>query len=184
MFLSNNIVKQLIGLVLIAVLFEGCNNEVKTIKDDTKLQAPVVAEKSNDRERESSVDELFPEKTQEGSKEVKTDSKLQTPIVKNTDPDCVEFVALWAAGDIAERIGKDKKWVFLNYTVDLWDAAPKESEGNIVGKLRASSYARIIEKRGDDYKVESPVSQVQGWISSEHVKTTSWKNPKTRKLCK
>ena len=86
MILSNNLVKQLIGLVLIAVLFEGCN------------------------------------------------TKPQTPIV--------------------------------------------------VGKLRASSYARIIEKRGDDYKVESPVNQVQGWISSEHVKTTSWKNPKTRKLCK
>ena len=105
-------------------------------------------------------------------------------VAENVDPDCVEYVALWAAGDIAERIGKDKKWVFLNYTVDLWDIPPAEGEGNTVGKLRASSYARIIEKREDDYKVESPVNQVQGWISNEHVKTTSWKNPKTRKLCK
>ena len=105
-------------------------------------------------------------------------------VVENVDPDCVEYVALWAAGDIAERIGKDRKWVFLNYTVDLWDVPPAEGEGNTVGKLRASSYARIIEKREDDYKVESPVNQVQGWISNEHVKTTSWKNPKTRKLCK
>ena len=105
-------------------------------------------------------------------------------VAENVDPDCVEYVALWAAGDIAGRIGKDKKWVFLNYTVDLWDTPPAEQEGNTVGKLRASSYARIIEKREDDYKVESPVNQVQGWISSEHVKTTSWKNPKTRKLCK
>ena len=105
-------------------------------------------------------------------------------VVENVDPDCVEYVALWAAGDIAERIGKDRKWVFLNYTVDLWDVPPAEGEGNTVGKLRASSYARIIEKREDDYKVESPINQVQGWISKEHVKTTSWKNPKTRKLCK
>ena len=105
-------------------------------------------------------------------------------VVENVDPDCVEYVALWAAGDIAERIGKDRKWVFLNYTVDLWDVPPIEGEGNTVGKLRASSYARIIEKREDDYKVESPINQVQGWISNEHVKTTSWKNPKTRKLCK
>ena len=105
-------------------------------------------------------------------------------VAENVDPDCVEYVALWAAGDIAERIGKDRKWVFLNYTVDLWDVPPAEGEGNTVGKLRASSYARIIEKREDDYKVESPVNQVQGWISNEHVKTTSWKNPKTRKLCK
>ena len=105
-------------------------------------------------------------------------------VVENVDPDCVEYVALWAAGDISERLGKDKKWVFLNYTVDLWDTPPAEGEGNTVGKLRASSYARIIEKREDDYMVESPINQVQGWISNEHVKTTSWKNPKTRKLCK
>ena len=122
------------------------------------------------------------------NKDAKTDKlDVDQPIptvTENADPDCVEFVALWAAGDIAERIGKDKKWVFLNYTVDLWDTPPEESEGNVLGKLRASSYARIIEKRGDDYKVESPVNQVQGWISNEHVKTTSWKNPKTRKLCK
>ena len=122
------------------------------------------------------------------NKDAKTEiSDVDQPkptVTENADPDCVEFVALWAAGDIAERIGKDKKWVFLNYTVDLWDMPPAESEGNVVGKLRASSYARIIEKRGDDYKVESPVNQVQGWISNEHVKTTSWKNPKTRKLCK
>ena len=105
-------------------------------------------------------------------------------IVVNEDPDCVEFVALWAAGDIAEKLGKDKKWVFLNYTVDLWDVPPTYKSGNIIGNLRASSYARIISRIGDDYKVESPVGKVQGWISSEHVKTTSWKNPKTRKLCK
>ena len=105
-------------------------------------------------------------------------------VVENMDPDCVEFVALWPAGDIAEKIGKDKKWVFLNYTVDLWDKPPGDGVGSPVGKLRASSYSRIIEKKGDDYKVESPVNQVQGWISNEHVKTTSWKNPKTRKLCK
>ena len=118
-------------------------------------------------------------KTQESSSVEKAPA-----VTENVDPDCVEYVALWAAGDIAERIGKDRKWVFLNYTVDLWDTPPVDGEGNTVGKLRASSYARIIEKREDDYKVESPINQVQGWISNEHVKTTSWKNPKTRKLCK
>ena len=130
----------------IAVLFIGCNKDLKTQETSTVEKASTVAE--------------------------------------NVDPDCVEYVALWAAGDISERIGKDKKWVFLNYTVDLWDTPSAEGTGNTVGKLRASSYARIIEKREDDYKVESPVNQVQGWISNEHVKTTSWKNPKTRKLCK
>ena len=135
-----------IFLGCIAVLFIGCNKDLKTQETSAVEKNPAVAE--------------------------------------NFNPDCVEYVALWAAGDIAERIGKDKKWVFLNYTVDLWDTPPAEGEGNTVGKLRASSYARIIEKREDDYMVESPINQVQGWISNEHVKTTSWKNPKTRKLCK
>jgi hypothetical protein len=145
MILINN---KLLSIFLgcIAVLFIGCNKDLKTQETSAVEKIPAVAE--------------------------------------NFDPDCVEYVALWAAGDIAERLGKDRKWVFLNYTVDLWDVPPAEGEGNTVGKLRASSYARIIEKREDDYKVESPVNQVQGWISNEHVKTTSWKNPKTRKLCK
>ena len=146
MILLKNIEKQIIIIALISVLFEGCNNETKTGRNDTTQQTPIVA--------------------------------------VNEDPDCVEFVALWSSGDISERIGKDRKWVFLNYTVDLWDAPPEDGEGTPVGLLRASSYARIIEKRGDDFKVESPVDQVQGWISNEHVKTTSWKNPKTKKLCK
>ena len=118
------------------------------------------------------------------------DKKAETPSINlkeqtvvNEDPDCVEFIALWSSGDIAEKLGKDRKWVFLNYTVDLWDTPPTYGSGNIVGKLRASSYARIIEKRGNDYKVESPIGKVQGWLSQEHVKTTSWKNPNTRALC-
>ena len=135
-----------IFLGCIAVLFIGCNKDLRTQETSTVEKAPAV--------------------------------------VENVDPDCVEYVALWAAGDIAERLGKDRKWVFLNYTVDLWDVPPADGEGNTIGKLRASSYARIIEKREDDYKVESPVNQVQGWINNEHVKTTSWKNRKTRKLCK
>ena len=121
------------------------------------------------------------------SKEVKSKQveaqQPETEVIKNENPDCVEFVALWAAGDIAERIGKDKKWVFLNYTVDLWDIPPSENKGLVVGKLRASSYARIVEKKGDDYLVESPVNQAHGWLNNEHVKTISIKNSKTRALC-
>ena len=141
---KNNLLAMVFSFI--AVIFIGCNKDMKTQKNSSVEKVPAVAE--------------------------------------NVDPDCVEYVALWAAGDIAERLGTDRKWVFLNYTVDLWDAPPADGEGNMVGELRASSYARIIEKREDDYKVESPINQVQGWISNEHVKTTSWKNPETRKLCK
>ena len=87
--------------VCIAIIFIGCNKDLKTQESSTVEKAPAVAE--------------------------------------NVDPDCVEYVALWAAGDIAERLGKDRKWVFLNYTVDLWDFPPADGEGNTIGKLRASS---------------------------------------------
>ena len=119
-----------------------------------------------------------------GTKTVRDNTKEQAGnIAEAIDPNCVEFIALWPAGDIAKMLGKERKWVFLNYTVDLWDAPPSEGKGDTVGLLRASSYARIIEKRGDDYKVESPINEVHGWINKEHVKTISKKNPKTKKLC-
>ena len=55
--------------------------------------------------------------------------------------------------------------------------------GHVVGKLRASSYARIIEIKGDDYFVESPINKVYGWLNSKHIKTIVKKNYKTLSLC-
>ena len=103
--------------------------------------------------------------------------------VKSVNSDCVAYVALWSAGDIAEQIGKDKKWVMFNYKFDLFDIHPSQGSGNIVGKINVSTYGRIIEERDNAYKIESPGKDV-GWISAEHVKSISWKNPKTKKLCK
>ena len=71
----------------------------------------------------------------------------------------------------------------FNYTFDLWDIPPSEGKDNMVGKINVSTYGRIIEKREDAYKIESPRKEI-GWISIDHVKSISWKNPKTRKLCK
>ena len=115
------------------------------------------------------------------NEDIKSNKNDKISII-SSDSDCVDFVALWSAGEIAKKIGKDRKWVFLNYTVDLWDVPPTQGEGKIVGVLRASSYARIIEIKEDDYKVLSP-KKIEGWINKEHVKTISRKNPKTNKLC-
>ena len=109
-------------------------------------------------------------------------SKADT--IQSSDPDCVEFVALWSAGEIAEKLGKDKKWVFLNYTVDLWDLPPSDPRpGDIVGELRASSYARIINRTDNEYLVESPMTKVHGWLDKTHVKSVTKKTIKTKKLC-
>ena len=117
------------------------------------------------------------------SKPNSMNNELQLQYDQVSDEECVDFVALWPAGDISKKIGKDKKWVFLNYTVDIWDSPPSEKPGNVVGKLRASSYARIIERTENDYLVESPITKTHGWLNKSHVKTISKKNIKTRKLC-
>ena len=152
-----------IQMLLLMIFICGCTKEEKTEKSSVSKEEQTAASNNPDTDQPSNM-------------------PLEQMVV-NDDPDCVEFVALWSSGDISERIGKEKKWVFLNYTVDLWDAPPTYAQGNIVGNLRASSYARIISTMGDDYKVESPVNKLQGWLSNEHVKTISKKNPKTRALC-
>ena len=75
------------------------------------------------------------------SKPNSMDNGLQPQYNQVSDEECVDFVALWPAEDISKKIGKDKKWVFLHYTVDIWDSPPSEESGNVVGQLRASSYA-------------------------------------------
>ena len=108
----------------------------------------------------------------------------EVQVQQSSNDECTDFVALWPAEDIAKKIGKDKKWVFLNYTIDIWDIPPTDNGScNVVGKLRASSYARIIDRTENDYLVESPMTKVHGWLNKSHVKTISKKNIKTRKLC-
>ena len=108
---------------------------------------------------------------------------LKEQSIKEEGRDCVDFVALWSALDISQKTGQSKKWIFLHYTVDIWDAPPSKYKGSILGILRASSYARLIDTNGEDYLVESPIDATQGWINKEHVKSIVKKNQQTRKLC-
>ena len=117
------------------------------------------------------------------SKPNNTAGESQPQYNEVSNEECVDFVALWSAEDISKKIGKDKKWVFLNYTVDIWDIPPSEGSGNSIGQLRASSYARIINRTENDYLVESPITKAHGWLNKSHVKTISRKNIRTRKLC-
>ncbi len=111
-------------------------------------------------------------------------SEKITSIVKNKYNDgCVDYIALWSASDISEKTGKSKKWVFLNYKVDIFDIKPSLVDAKVVGSLRASSYAKLLDADMNNYLVESPVGNVQGWLNKEHVKSIVRKNPKTRALC-
>jgi len=108
---------------------------------------------------------------------------LEHQTIAPTQDDCVEFVALWSAQEIADELDTDKRWAFLNYTVDIFDIPPAQGQGNVVGQLRCSSYAQIFETRGVDFLVESRMTKVKGWLSSDHVKAIVMKNPQTNELC-
>ena len=99
------------------------------------------------------------------------------------DTNCVKFVALWDSQTIADEIGKSKKWVFLNYTVDVWDKSTSNKEKNKITKLRASSYAELLGFNGEDYLIKAPMDNKIGWINKKHVKVFSMKNRVTKKLC-
>ena len=70
----------------------------------------------------------------------------------NNNSECIDFIVLWSADDIAEKNGKDKKWVYKNYVIEIMDMPPTEGTGSVIGKIRVASYAPIIEKRGTDYR--------------------------------
>ena len=99
------------------------------------------------------------------------------------DTNCVRFAALWDSETISNKIDQSKRWVFRNYTVDVWDRNTLSNKKNKITELRASSYARIIDFNGEDYLIEAPMDGKIGWINKSHVKTISIKNKLTKKLC-
>ena len=111
------------------------------------------------------------------------DGTLQREELIELDTNCVKFVALWDSETISQKIKKSKRWVFRNYTVDVWDRNTSSNKKNKVTKLRASSYAEIIDFNGNDYLVKAPIDDKIGWINKSHVKSISIKNKLTRKLC-
>ena len=98
------------------------------------------------------------------------------------DTDCVDMVALWSAEDISKKIGKNKKWVFFNYTFPLWDK-PSNNNATKIGELRVMSYSEILDRSDDFYYVLSTNKKQKGWVNKADVKTISRKNRKTNALC-
>ena len=111
------------------------------------------------------------------------DGKMAKEEFIEMDTNCVKFIALWSSQEIADETGQSKKWVFINYTVDVWEKPTSNIENNIISKLRASSYAELIDFNEQDYKVKAPVNGKIGWINKSHVKSIVHKNRKTRELC-
>ena len=111
------------------------------------------------------------------------DGTLKNQEFIELDTNCVKFIALWSSEEVAKKINKSKKWVFLNYKVDVWDKNTSNKQKKIISKLNASSYAEIIDFTEEDYKVKAPIGGKIGWINKSHVKSIVNKNRITKALC-
>jgi hypothetical protein len=96
---------------------------------------------------------------------------------------CVPYVELLSASDVASELGRSETWVLSNYRVHLFSKTRAEGKGRAVGEMISGSRARIIDRRGGDYFVESPLDGSQGWISSIQVAGEVLQDPDTNELC-
>ena len=144
--------------ILTIITFYSCNDaNEKKVEDPKKSSLDSAIDRINSRDTETTNTEI-------------------------NESDCVDFAAMWSAEDISKAIGKNKKWVFLNYRFDLWDQPPSLADATVVGKIRVQSYGQILDRTDKEYLVRTP-SGDKGWVLKEHVKTISKKSIVTGALC-
>ena len=106
---------------------------------------------------------------------IKEDEKLAENL-KNKD--CLEFIELLSVEEIAKEYGKTEEWA-MNHYVNLWKKTSENGKGRRVGIIRAGSRAIILEESGEDYRVQSPINNMIGWVNKIQVAKTIFLNPKT-----
>ncbi len=100
------------------------------------------------------------------------------------ESDCVDFVVMLSTAEVAAELGESESYVQANYKINVW-ANPSSSgnRGKVVGKIIPGSNCRLLEKRGNDYKIQSPFDKSIGWITSVQIKGVARKNLKTFQPC-
>ena len=111
---------------------------------------------------------------------------VEPKISKNStkDSDCVEFVELLSANEVAMEMGETVSWVLANWRINLWEKPSTSGKGRKVGEMYVGSYPRLIRTSGSDYLVVSPLDKSEGWVNRIQTKRIIRKNPKTWDLCR
>ena len=111
---------------------------------------------------------------------------VESSISKNStkDSNCVEFVALLSANEVATEMGKTVSWVLANWRINLWEKPSESGKGRKVGEMYVGSDARLIRTSGSDYLVVSPLDKSEGWVSKIQAKGIIKKNPVTLEMCR
>ncbi len=97
--------------------------------------------------------------------------------------DCVPFVALVSAADLAEELGKSELWVVSSYRINVWSKTSHNGKGSAVGKIIPGSRARLLDEDEDDYRIKSPLDGSEGWIGQIQVERIVMQNPETNRIC-
>ena len=95
---------------------------------------------------------------------------------------CVPHVELQPASVWAAEMGRTEAWILANHRIRLWQS-PSPSKGRLVGEMIPGSRAVILEERGDDYRVRSPLDGSEGWIGKVQVAGTRFQDIETRDTC-
>lgn len=95
---------------------------------------------------------------------------------------CVLHVELQPASVLAAEMGRTETWILANYRIRLWQS-PSPSKGRAIGEMMPGSRAVILEQRGDDYRVRSPLDGSEGWIGKVQVAGTRLQDIQTREAC-
>ena len=104
-------------------------------------------------------------------------------IKKLQSKDCVKFVECYGPKEIAKEMGKTEEWAVKNYFVTVWGKPTNEGKFPKVGSMRCGSRALLIEERGDDYKILSPLDGSIGWVNEIQISKVISQNPTTFEKC-
>ena len=109
------------------------------------------------------------------------DEKLAEELKKK---DCIEYIELLSIKDIAKEYGKTEEWVSENHYVNLWKETSENGKGEMAGFMRVATRAIILDEIDEDYKVQSPIGGLIGWVNKIQVAKTIFLNPSTLVECK
>ena len=109
------------------------------------------------------------------------DEKLAQELKKK---DCIEYIELLSVKDIAKEYEKTEEWISENHIVYLWKETSEDGKGQMAGYMRVATRATILDEIDEDYKVQSPIGDLIGWVNKIQVSKTIFLNPSTLVECK
>ena len=96
---------------------------------------------------------------------------------------CAEHIELHSAASVARERGRSEAWVLANHKTTVWAKTTPNGKFPSVGEMRPGSRAVIIEVRGEDYKIRSPLDGSVGWVNEVQVARTLRQTTNTFRPC-